>query len=286
MDSTVFSTTTHVSDPQKPSPETSSSSSSGPSLFKRRKVSESIQSRKREREKESEAPSKTAKVSHDLSSTDEKEGSEDDAESQLIAEEKEEMLKKGKIKRMISANVSSSKSASKDDSSRSSPHNLSDIKEAKFKNVEFESSGSAKRSGEDDQGATRVFDIDGPIKKPTNRTAALFGPQRASSNIRISCRFDYQPDVCKDYKETGSCGYGDSCKFLHDRGDYKMGWEIERDWEQQSKDQRSSSALPTDPSTSNPYEIPEEELDSVNESGLPWACFICRSEFKNPIVTK
>jgi hypothetical protein len=27
---------------------------------------------------------------------------------------------------------------------------------------------------------------------------------------------------CKDYKETGRCGYGDSCKFMHDRGDYKV----------------------------------------------------------------
>jgi hypothetical protein len=41
-------------------------------------------------------------------------------------------------------------------------------------------------------------------------------------------RFDYQPDICKDYKETGFCSYGDSCKFLHDRGDYKSGWELER----------------------------------------------------------
>lgn len=24
--------------------------------------------------------------------------------------------------------------------------------------------------------------------------------------------------VCKDYKETGRCGYGDSCVFMHDRG--------------------------------------------------------------------
>jgi len=56
-------------------------------------------------------------------------------------------------------------------------------------------------------------------------------------------RFDYQPDLCKDYKETGYCGYGgtqlnaaaipilnstntDSCKFMHDRGDYKSGWQV------------------------------------------------------------
>jgi len=45
-------------------------------------------------------------------------------------------------------------------------------------------------------------------------------------------RFDYQPDICKDYKETGFCSYGDSCKFMHDRGDYKSGWELETvgDW--------------------------------------------------------
>ena len=24
----------------------------------------------------------------------------------------------------------------------------------------------------------------------------------------------------KDYKQTGYCGYGDACKFMHDRGDY------------------------------------------------------------------
>jgi len=53
------------------------------------------------------------------------------------------------------------------------------------------------------------------------------GPQKPQVNVLPSCRFDYQPDVCKDYKETGYCGYGDSCKFLHDRGDYKMGWQIE-----------------------------------------------------------
>lgn len=44
----------------------------------------------------------------------------------------------------------------------------------------------------------------------------------------MTVRFDYQPDICKDYKETGFCGYGDSCKFVHDRGDYKSGWELDK----------------------------------------------------------
>ena len=48
------------------------------------------------------------------------------------------------------------------------------------------------------------------------------GPIRAPDNLRSTVRWDYQPDVCKDYKETGFCGFGLSCKFLHDRSDFKV----------------------------------------------------------------
>lgn len=58
------------------------------------------------------------------------------------------------------------------------------------------------------------------------KAGGAHGPLRASAHIRMTVRFDYQPDICKDYKETGYCGYGDSCKFMHDRGDYKSGNSI------------------------------------------------------------
>lgn len=61
----------------------------------------------------------------------------------------------------------------------------------------------------------------------TEKAGGAHGPLRASAHIRVSTRFDYQPDNCKDYRETGYCGYGDACKFLHDRGDYKLGWQLE-----------------------------------------------------------
>jgi RING finger protein 113A len=71
--------------------------------------------------------------------------------------------------------------------------------------------------------------------------AMRVGPQKSTSTIRTVTVIDYQPDVCKDYKgvlwpglfglhisnlrshdtrttETGYCGFGDTCKFLHDRG--------------------------------------------------------------------
>lgn len=73
---------------------------------------------------------------------------------------------------------------------------------------------------------------------------------------------DYQPDVCKDYKETGFCGFGDSCKFLHDRSDYKHGWQAIEEEEPDDK-----------------YVIKEEEKKHNN-------CAVCGDEFKNPIITK
>ena len=54
---------------------------------------------------------------------------------------------------------------------------------------------------------------------------------RAPANLRATTRWDYAPDICKDYKETGFCGFGDSCKFMHDRSDYKFGWQLEKEWE-------------------------------------------------------
>ncbi|ORX92999.1 RING finger protein 113A [Basidiobolus meristosporus CBS 931.73] len=100
------------------------------------------------------------------------------------------------------------------------------------------------------------------------------GPIRASSNIRVTCRFDYQPDICKDYKETGFCGYGDSCIFMHDRGDYKSGWQLEKEWEEAQKNKRINDFVEE--------EVEEEE----SEEELPFACLICREEFTRPVVTK
>ncbi len=70
------------------------------------------------------------------------------------------------------------------------------------------------------------------------------GPLRAPAFVRSTSVFDYQPDVCKDYKETGFCGFGDSCKFMHDRSDYKSGWQQEKEWEdiQKRKKQKLQDA--------------------------------------------
>lgn len=48
----------------------------------------------------------------------------------------------------------------------------------------------------------------------SNKFTGTQGPLRAPAFLRTTARFDYQPDICKDYKETGFCGYGDQCKHV------------------------------------------------------------------------
>ncbi|XP_013175997.1 PREDICTED: RING finger protein 113A [Papilio xuthus] len=97
------------------------------------------------------------------------------------------------------------------------------------------------------------------------------GPMRAPANLRATVRWDYQPDICKDYKETGFCGFGDSCKFLHDRSDYKHGWQLERE--------ELEGGGTKDGGDDSDYEIHSDDE-------LPFKCFICRESFTDPVVTK
>lgn len=111
------------------------------------------------------------------------------------------------------------------------------------------------------------------------KAGGAHGPLRASAHIRWSVRFDYQPDICKDYKETGYCGYGDACKFMHDRGDYKSGWQMDREWEDTEKKRKARLAQGVQD------EEEKSEEDEDGDDGLPFACFICRQPFQDPVVT-
>jgi RING finger protein 113A len=68
--------------------------------------------------------------------------------------------------------------------------------------------------------------------------------------------------------ETGFCGFGDTCKFLHDRGTYLAGWQLDK--------------LAANPQTN----ADESDSGSESEEDVPFACFICRKPYTDPVVTR
>ncbi|MCJ1465534.1 RNA-splicing factor [Pseudocyphellaria aurata] len=121
------------------------------------------------------------------------------------------------------------------------------------------------------------------ITKNPNAPTRQVGPLKAPTNIRTITVTDFAPDVCKDYKQTGFCGFGDSCKFLHAREDYKQGWELDKDWEIGTKGKRVGGKKQSGPTAKD--ENDDDDDDAALE-GIPFACIICKDPYTNPIITK
>jgi len=117
------------------------------------------------------------------------------------------------------------------------------------------------------------------------------GPVRQTAHIRPDVRMDFARDICKDFKETGYCGWGDTCIFLHDRGDYKAGWQIDREWEIEQKQKREARAATFSKTPGQTKLDPDVTEDGLKVSmkgstDLPFACYICRKPFVDPVITK
>jgi len=120
-------------------------------------------------------------------------------------------------------------------------------------------------------------------KNPERQTNV--GPQKLNSNVRTITVTDFAPDVCKDYKQTGFCGFGDSCKFLHAREDYKQGWQLDRDWEVNTKGKKLTGRTVASADRNAKNADLDEDDEKLLES-IPFACIICKKAYSNPIVTK
>lgn len=126
------------------------------------------------------------------------------------------------------------------------------------------------------------------IQKNPNAPTKQFGPVKAPTNVRTITVMDYAPDVCKDWKQTGFCGFGDSCKFLHAREDYKQGWELDREWEIGTKGKQLGGKVTSHRRGGNNNRTEEDDEDDEDEllESIPFACIICRKPYQYPVVTK
>lgn len=67
----------------------------------------------------------------------------------------------------------------------------------------------------------------------------------------------------------------DSCIYIHDRGDYKSGWELEKEWNEEQKKKALNNGHLSD--------IEDDDEEPLID--VPEKCPICESELSKPVVT-
>jgi RING finger protein 113A len=134
----------------------------------------------------------------------------------------------------------------------------------------FEADRTTTLASNEDATKTSNWNLQGA--KPSGQV----GPAKAPTNVRMVTTTDFAPDVCKDYKQTGFCGFGDSCKFLHAREDYKQGWQLDKEWEKAGKADKNKANDSQDNRTDE-----EKMLE-----GIPFKCIICKEDYKRPVLTR
>ena len=124
------------------------------------------------------------------------------------------------------------------------------------------------------------------VQKNADAPNRSIGPIKAPTNIRTVTTTDFAPDVCKDYKTTGFCGFGDSCKYLHAREDYKAGWQLDKEWETVTKGKKNIGGTKIASANRNAAEPEDSDEEDAMLEGIPFACILCRENYKDPIITK
>lgn len=124
------------------------------------------------------------------------------------------------------------------------------------------------------------------IQKNPDAPTRTVGPIKAPTNIRTITVTDFAPDVCKDWKVTGWCGFGDNCKFLHAREDYKQGWQLDKEWENVTKGKKNMGGTVVASADRTKADDDDDNDEEAMLENIPFACIICMGDYKAPVITR
>ncbi|KAI1364437.1 hypothetical protein F5Y08DRAFT_306693 [Xylaria arbuscula] len=209
----------------------------------------------------------------------------------------------------VAAATTGASDRSSDDSDISSDEGPSVAKRRRRDNRGITSTSTDKKTADTTYSSTFEADRKVPLTDTNDATKrsdwydepTKKGPVKAATNVRMTITTDFAPDVCKDYKKTGWCGFGDSCVFLHDRSDMKQGWQLDREWETVAKGRNDlggtvvSSAAQKSKDKANGriskvgagrQAQDEEEDDEKMLEKIPFVCIICEKPYRSPVVTR
>ncbi|PCD33443.1 hypothetical protein AU210_009669 [Fusarium oxysporum f. sp. radicis-cucumerinum] len=118
------------------------------------------------------------------------------------------------------------------------------------------------------------------IQKNPDAPSRAKGPVKASSNVRTITIMDFKPDICKDYKKTGHCGFGDSCIYLHDRTDVKQGWQLDKEWEEVTRGKKNlGGTIIASANRDKKEEKAEDEAEIAMLEKIPFAFNTLRDRY-------
>lgn len=136
------------------------------------------------------------------------------------------------------------------------------------------------------------LDLDAPDPPKKEPSRSIYSEKKyeilesRNPNVKLTLRMDYQHDICKDFKETGYCGFGDTCKFLHDRSDFKSGWQLDKEWDSEQRKKRQRTDFLLKGSRASGQE--SNQSKSPEPGQPPKKCLICKKKWNsssNPVVT-